>query len=189
MNQGMKQALKDGCEYVCLLNDDTLVYSNWLSDLQLVFNFMPKVGIVSPLTDYSAHAHQDIKYCPYHIGKLINTHVLMFVCVMLKKEVIEKVGFLDEDFKYGGYEDNDYCLRAKIKGYQLVVNGNVFVHHYGERAASKLPIDYGENLKKNKEIFKKKWKLNSIEDNSWYENFFSLKNSGAEIIIKPKTKV
>jgi hypothetical protein len=50
---------------------------------------------------------------------------------MIKREVYETIGGIDEIFSPGGYCDNDYCKRAIDAGYGLVIATNVFVYHKG----------------------------------------------------------
>ena len=35
-----------------------------------------------------------------------------FLCTLIKKEVIEKIGGLDERFSPGNFEDDDFCLQS-----------------------------------------------------------------------------
>lgn len=56
-------------------------------------------------------------------------------CMMLRAEVIARIGLLDEQFFMYG-EDLDWCLRAKQAGYRVVYYPDVTVHHV-KRAASR----------------------------------------------------
>ncbi len=55
-------------------------------------------------------------------------------CMMLRADVIARIGLLDEQFFMYG-EDLDWCLRAKQAGYRVVYYPEVVVHHV-KRAAS-----------------------------------------------------
>ena len=37
-----------------------------------------------------------------------------FLCTLIKKEVVDKIGGLDERFSPGNFEDDDFCLRAQV---------------------------------------------------------------------------
>ena len=51
---------------------------------------------------------------------------------VLKKDIINKIGLLDENIRYSP-EDVDYCLRVWKSGYQIFYNPTVFaVHHTQE---------------------------------------------------------
>ena len=53
-----------------------------------------------------------------------------FYCVLIKKELIDKIGLLDDRFAPGFGEDNDYCRRTIEAGYSIVVCVDTFVFHY-----------------------------------------------------------
>jgi hypothetical protein len=54
---------------------------------------------------------------------------MWFPCIYIKREVIDKVGYLDEQFNKFGSDDLDYCIRTKQAGYKLCVAANVAVKH------------------------------------------------------------
>lgn len=49
----------------------------------------------------------------------------------MRKEVIERIGMLDENFGLGYFEEMDYCYRARKAGYRLLVDQAAFVFHGG----------------------------------------------------------
>jgi GT2 family glycosyltransferase len=52
-------------------------------------------------------------------------------CLMMKREVFETVGLIDERFSPGGYCDNDYLVRAFRSGFGAVISDDTFVFHHG----------------------------------------------------------
>lgn len=54
---------------------------------------------------------------------------MWFPCVYIKREVIDKIGYLDELFNDFGSDDLDYCIRTKMEGYKLAVTSKVAVKH------------------------------------------------------------
>jgi len=71
--------------------------------------------------------------------------------------VIERIGGLDERFGRGNFEDDDFCLRALLTGFQTRLAGDCFVHHFGSQSFLAAGIDYRQSLHDNWEIFKRKW--------------------------------
>lgn len=69
-------------------------------------------------------------------------------CVLLmKREVIEKIGPLDESFFMAG-EDLDFCLRAKNAGYRCVLDSSAVIWHIGSHSQRHLPLlSYTERQK------------------------------------------
>lgn len=61
-------------------------------------------------------------------------HLLGF-CTLMRREVLERVGYLDESFGLGYYEETDYCYRARGAGFTLLIDPSAFVHHGGLRAS------------------------------------------------------
>lgn len=45
----------------------------------------------------------------------------------------------DELFGVGGYEDNDLCVRAELRGWRCAIAGDVFIHHVGHQTLDRYP--------------------------------------------------
>lgn len=83
---------------------------------------------------------------------------LAFHCVMIPRFVIEKVGTMDERFTGYGMEDNDYCLRARNAGFNLVVTDECHVNHGVDISSSwRSRKDYEEQALYNRRVFRDKW--------------------------------
>lgn len=52
-----------------------------------------------------------------------------FICVFLPAILLDVVGPLEEGFRGYGYEDTDYCIRARRAGFSCGVCGSVVVEH------------------------------------------------------------
>jgi GT2 family glycosyltransferase len=50
---------------------------------------------------------------------------------MIKREVFDKIGLLDEQFGLGYHEDVDFCIRAEDAGYKLLETGSFPIYHRG----------------------------------------------------------
>ena len=90
---------------------------------------------------------------------------LIGFCLLIKREVINKVGLLDEQFFPGNFEDDDYCMRILEAKYKLVLSKDTFIHHFGKISFKNNDLDYKKILRKNKEKFNKKWVKISLTDN------------------------
>ena len=60
--------------------------------------------------------------------KLEKTDFASGCCVMIKREVLVKIGLFDEKY-FLYYEDNDLCQRAKIAGYEIYYQPNAILWH------------------------------------------------------------
>jgi len=167
-NVGLKQAKG---EFQILLNNDTYVTPGWLKDLVRHFDD-ESIGLVGPVTNNIGNeAKVDIQYfnmvemveaarvfTRVHSREHIFVDTAAFFCVAIRKEVIEKVGLLDEAFGRGFFEDDDYCIRARKAGYKVAIADDVFVHHHLSASFNKLKDEEKQNLfEKNKAIYEAKW--------------------------------
>lgn len=159
-NMGLRQGILDGCDYFVLLSNDNIVEKNWLTNM-IKCQQETKAGIVAPVTDNTSIPEQMISTYgfkkPNRFIKLPRYHVI-FMCVLLTREVVKRVGYCDELFFPGNYEDNDYCQRARLAGFTIFVDGYTFIiHKEGPREYA-----YNEVLRQNLKKYLKKWKEEEI---------------------------
>jgi tetratricopeptide (TPR) repeat protein len=102
-------------------------------------------------------------------GQILHFPRVAFLCTLIKREVIEKIGGLDERFTPGNFEDDDFCLRAQLAGYKTVIAKDVFIHHYGSKS---FKADGAEAYRKRLEINRKKFveKWGADPDEIWLKN-------------------
>ena len=82
---------------------------------------------------------------------------LVGFCLLIRKEVLEMIGGLDEGYKTGNYEDDDLCLRSCVAGYRNIIARDVFVHHFGSMTFRENSLDYSETMNVNRTYFLQKW--------------------------------
>ena len=97
-------------------------------------------------------------------GRWFDADRLVGFCLLVKREVIDKIGPLDERFGIGCFEDDDWCLRAKQAGYRLLIAADAFVHHYGSRTFVGSGTDLGSVLDRNEQLFRQKWRPGTPPD-------------------------
>lgn len=56
-------------------------------------------------------------------------------CMVIRKEVTEKIGYLDEQF-FAYQEDTDFCFRAKESNWRIIYFPNAIIKHFGGRGGS-----------------------------------------------------
>ena len=169
VNQGLSMSRGDR---IVLLNDDAVVTPGWLDGL-LEHLDDPTVGAVGPVTNrISNEAQIETQYRTYEGaldqaaasrrrdgGAPFEIPVLAMYCFVTRRDVVDRVGILDERFQIGTFEDDDYSRRIREGGYRLICAPDVFVHHFGEASLGKLAPngDYARLLDRNRRAFEEKW--------------------------------
>ena len=177
-NQGLQLAKGD---YLLLLNPDTVVTEGWLPRLIAHAERHAKVGAVGPISNGTGELQLDLlaetqfedmeqmQGYARHVamknrGKTWRFHRLAGFCILVKREVYESVGELDERFGIGYYEDDDYCKRIRKAGYRIVIARDVFIYHEGGVSFSGLePGVANQLLLINRMRYLAKW-----SDASWF---------------------
>ncbi len=133
-NVGIRYSLKQSADYVALLNQDTIVDSNWILELINVAEENNNIGILSPMqydyqgnnidtnflkilknnAQFKADYKNDTLQRTYEISETIGAAML------IKRKIFQKIGLFDSIyFCYG--EDTDLCRRVKFHGFKIVV--------------------------------------------------------------------
>lgn len=174
-------------KYLAILNNDTIPAPNWLENLVAALETDVSIGIVSPVTNYVGEGPQidgkaqDLPPVPNLIAQYAETitksteiyyepNRLVFFCVLLRRELVDLIGYLDEGYQKGNFEDDDYCMRARMVGYRLAIARNAFVYHHGTAT----------------------FKLNKISHSDWMEKNrirFYQKAGRIAVSIRPETKI
>ena len=122
-------------------------------------NTHPNVGLVGPFTNYAGgrqelnlgkrinpedtnnisnglqqqYLQQTIELKSKNIKYTSNEPAafLSGFCLMMKREVYDKIGGIDELYSPGGFCDNDFLVRATEAGYGAIICSICFIYHYG----------------------------------------------------------
>lgn len=160
MNQGLKQS---SAEFICLMNNDTVVTEGWLNEMIDIAERNIEIGIVNPSSNTLAQVlpkdetidsyAKNLKRFKGQWGELGQCSGF---CMLLKREVIDKVGIFDEAYETGYFEEADYCRRAQKLGYRFARAKAAYVYHLDGASFDKRQ-DKEELFKKNREIFEGRW--------------------------------
>ncbi|NQT30052.1 MAG: glycosyltransferase family 2 protein [Candidatus Saganbacteria bacterium] len=146
-NVGIEAALNDGVEMILLLNNDTVVASDFLANLVDTLKDDDQIGVVSPkILSYQdkakiwfgGGAFLPVIRKPFHqyyqeddvgqINKIAETEWVSGCCMLVGFKVFKKIGLLDPDY-FNNYEDVDFCLRATKAGYKIAVVPQAKIYH------------------------------------------------------------
>lgn len=150
-NFGAKFAAGD---HILLLNNDTEVISpDWIQEL-LMYSQRSDVGAVGAKLYYpdntvqhaglgiglltlAGHYHRNFdRNHPGYMGRLIyaqNVSGVTAACVMLRRDVWDKIGGLDETFEVA-FNDVDMCMRIRKAGYLIVWTPFAELYHYESKS-------------------------------------------------------
>ena len=145
---GIKAALTQGAEWVFVLNEDTIVAEDCLARLVKAGQNDPRIGIVGPMvyhhnepdTIQSAGGKIGKDWQTWHIaqnekdqGQFPQAHFVDWIsgcAILVRRDVIEQIGMLDERFFYY-FEETEWCLRAKKKGWLVLHEPQAKLWHKG----------------------------------------------------------
>ena len=65
------------------------------------------------------------------------SHTACFVCVLIRRAIIDEVGLLDEDFQPCYFKDDDFCTRVRKAGYKIGAWDGCFVDHESLRSTGR----------------------------------------------------
>ena len=159
VNQGLS---KSSAPYVCLLNNDIEVTAGWLERLLRFSDTHPEVGLLNCLQNHDpgrarpenleAFARAQVQ----EEGKWEELDHTTGGCLLIRREVLQQIGFLDENFGMGHWEDNDYARRAQARGYRCVRLLDTYVWH-DVSGSFKRRERWREEAQRNEKLYYQKW--------------------------------
>lgn len=177
VNVGIRYALKKGYDAICLLNNDTTISKPILKQLETALS-EKTIGIVGPAIRFKKD-NKTLYDMGGKLNKLFlrvshtevqkihnrNSHVVSHVsgcCMVIKKEVFKKSGLFDDSFFFY-YEDVDFCLRAREKGFLTKVVPSVVIDHALSKSAGKMSSFAIYQLTRGSIIFGKKYAKDPLQ--------------------------
>lgn len=192
LNIGIKESKG---ELVALCNNDLIFYKNWFTQILKVSKKAPMIKSFSPSGKIGDFGFTE----EFELGYKVRTHVLGW-CLVVYKEVLEKLGYLDEAFNFG-YADNDYAMTLKKFNIKHALVNSSKVEHL-EREKSKenrkgLSEGYKNlhdrvnlNLDKLPDYVLKKGNEYLLEDKQVLDDYIKYHNKwGAPVLLHRKNKI
>jgi len=151
--------------HAVLLNSDTIVLPGGLEACVAFLDAHPEVGVVGPqLLNPDRSKQNCIHNSPTLVSELVGQSLLrrllprrypsklvdyrepleveavLGACLFARREVIEQVGLIDEDYFFF-LEETDWCHRIRAAGWKVYHLPDAFVVHlYGESTKKKVPL-------------------------------------------------
>ena len=195
-NQGIKYAEKEND--ILLLNNDTVLMVNSIFNMRMALYSNESIGAtgaVSNSVSYYQKVNVNYENFEDYIAFATNNNIsneekyeqrnkLVGFAMLIKREVLEKIGYLDEIFTPGNYEDDDLSLRIVLEGYKLLLCWDSYIHHFGSVSFRKVEQQYLNLLKKNKAEFIKKWGFDNEEAVRIYDHCYEFIQDKEENILE-----
>ncbi|MCX6137235.1 MAG: glycosyltransferase family 2 protein [Ignavibacteriales bacterium] len=127
-------------EFIAIVDESVTVTAEWLEHLHVSMHRDKVTTIVGPLFT----AGKEMQSVPPPSGKRkledeaaafymrnrdrrVTTTMVCGLCLLLKKDLIERINGFDPSFETEGGEIEDYCLRAEMEGFRVVIAADVLV--------------------------------------------------------------
>ena len=194
----LKEILSKAEEYsnIILINNDTLVTKKAIDKLVEVCNSKEEIAATGPVSNnvggmqmlrIKGLSEETFKTTSDMMAmqptKAVEAGMLVGFCLCLKTKVVQEIGLLDEQFGFGMWEDNDYCLRIRNVGYRLYNVRTSYIWHYGSQTI--------QDFNANQLFIDNRYKFIEKHKTSKYQNIVALcrVKNGGEIFHKCLTKV
>lgn len=147
-NVGITLALDGKADWILVLNEDTILAPECLEAMVVAGNSDRRIGIVGPLVYHfdtpeliqSAGGRLDCFWTASHIAQnekdqglfpdVRDVDWISGCCIMVRREVIQDVGPIDERFFYY-WEETEWCIRARRAGWRIVHAPGAKLWHKG----------------------------------------------------------
>jgi len=175
-NQGLEVATG---EYIAFMDNDVAVRSrDWLARMREALNEDETHGIVGPKLVYPFEPYNiqhagaaisrsgRVKYLGRGEPREALEHnrrktlqCLISACWLMRADIPEQIGGLDEVFNPAQFEDFDFCYRAREAGWQVLYDPSAEMHHYESVTTDDSPdVNYKYVTIRNGMEFKKRWR-------------------------------
>jgi len=166
-NLGFVKAVNQGvvasdAPYLCIMNNDTIAAGGWLSEMINVMEANPSIGLLNPSSNTSGQFPEERSIDDYALtlkpfkGKIQELYTCRGFCMVVTREVIARVGLLDEVYHIGYFDDTDYCKRAQRLGYKTARAKAAYVYHK-ENVSFKVLKNNKDLFGDNEKIFFERW--------------------------------
>ena len=153
---------------VILLNDDTIVLTDIVTEMQKLAYSDDRIGIVGGkalaannpdmIINYGIYVGPDGNTAHKHFGQprdsvdVETQRAVEGSCIYIKNELLYRVGYFDEDFGMGYRAEVDFCFRAREEGWKTVSCPTAEYIHFEHQTAGPLKISNDTH-----ELFMRKW--------------------------------
>jgi len=149
-NVGIRHVLNGNAEYVLLLNNDTIVDPEFLSNMIKTAESESGIGIVGPKIYYykfngkdnvinsvggtinyytgtvSLYGFKEVDEGQYDLAQKVD--YVEGACILIKRDVFDRIGYLNPKY-FMYWEETDFCTRARKAGFKVITSPKAVIWH------------------------------------------------------------
>lgn len=111
-----------------------------------------------------------------------NVSAVTGACLFARREIYEEVGYMDEENFAVAFNDVDFCLKMREKGYLIVYNPYIELMHYESKTRGyERTKESKERFEKESDNFKKRWRNQLDKGDPFLNKNFSKKSVTCQI--------
>lgn len=183
-------------KFLLFLNNDTeVLHEGWMDEMVRLL-FIAEVGVVGAklvyedgtiqhagvtigIGHFAGHLFKELKEDDPELGKRIQSlqeySAVTGACMMTRRKLFHRLGGFDEENLSVAYNDIDYCLKARAKGFKVVYTPHTKLKHYESKTRTHdMSKTERDRYKKEIDFMKKKWPGITAND-PYYHKYLSKK--------------
>ncbi len=171
-NRAAGQATGD---WICFLNNDTVVADGWLDELLDCFRWFPDAGLVGPMLLYPGGSLQEAGGIVWQDGSAWNygrngdpenpaysfardVDYISGACILLPTALFRELGGFDGRYSPAYYEDTDLALAVKASGRRVIYQPRSRVIHFEGISSGRDEESGAKRFQlRNQQLFFRKW--------------------------------
>lgn len=168
-NIGIKYAMDDGADYICVLNNDTIVKEDIFTKCLEELKRDVDISFISPVVlefnqDIVQSTGGDINIKTGNVtlnnnGARLNELASKLecdyiggACMMFRTEIIDQIGMIPENY-FLFFEETEWCYKAKKMGMKNVCITTTYLRHKGSASINAIHGLHGYLMERNRVVF------------------------------------
>ena len=172
-NIGIQYAVENGAEYICILNNDTIVTEDFLTPCINEIKNQANIAFISPmLMNYkdglvqntgaslsiikgkTSEKNKNVSVELIH-ESIIECDIVYGATMIFRTDLIKKIGLLPENY-FLFYEETEWCYKAKKAGFINCINSRTKIIHKGSQSLKEMSKMQQYLMERNRTLFVKR---------------------------------